>query len=147
MSRGPAERSRVALAALVAIGLVVIAFVGVQTASACSHRCHRIRINAGTHQAVKPHRLLSLSGDGAFYVTKLHHWRHWNHHRAAARGKAHLNDCMPSCAEGTFSTYHAIVRVSRPVNCRGGRKSYSKVLVRFNGRHIREHWPRAFACQ
>jgi hypothetical protein len=129
------------------MALVLVGLVFVQTATACSHRCHRIRINAGTHQAMKPHRLLSLSGDGAFYVTKLHHWRHWNHRRATAHGKAHFNDCTPSCAEGTFSTYRAFVRVSRPRNCGGGHKSYSKVLVRFNGRHVRERWPRSFACQ
>jgi Excalibur calcium-binding domain len=123
----------------------------------CSRRWHRqhgkvsakeadIRINAGTHQAVKPHRLLSLSGDGAFYMTKIRHWRHWNHRRAKAHGKVHLNNCQPDCADGTFSTYRGRVRVSRPLNCGEGHKSYSKVRVRFHGQTQKEHWPRSFAC-
>jgi hypothetical protein len=132
---------------IIAVLAGILAMAYAQSATACSGHCHRIRINAGTHQAVKPHRLLSLSGDGAFYMTKIRHWRHWNHRRARAHGKVHLNDCKPDCADGTFSTYRGRVRVSRPLNCGGGHKSYSKVRVRFHGRTIKEHWRRSYACQ
>jgi hypothetical protein len=141
------KRSRAGLAGCAATALVLVALASAQTATACSHHCHRIKINAGSHQAIEPHRLLSLSGDGSFYVTKLRHWHHWNHRKATAHGKAHLNDCVPYCAAGTFHTYPAFVRVSRPLNCGGGHKSYSKILVRFNGRHIKRRFPRPYACQ
>ena len=126
--------------------LPIAALVVVASTQSASAQRPPIRINAGTHQAVEPSRLLSLSGDGAFYMTKIRHWHHWNHHRATAHGKVHLNDCKPDCADGHFHTYRGFVRVSRPLNCGGGHSSYSKVRVRFHGRTIREHWRRSYAC-
>jgi hypothetical protein len=131
------------IAALAIIGPVAVGSTA--QAGSCASHCHHIYINEGTHQAVEPSRLFSLSGDGAFYVTKLRHWHHWDHPAATARGKAHLNDCDPSCVSGHFHTYRARVRVSEPVHC-SAHRSYSNVRVRFHHRTVRQHWPHEFAC-
>jgi hypothetical protein len=61
--------------------------------TAVTHNC--------LHVAVKPRKIVFACGDGNYWVNQLH-WRTWRQHRAAGRGLFHQNDCLPSCAEGSF---------------------------------------------
>jgi hypothetical protein len=55
-------------------------------------------------------------------------WRIWNRHQAYARGVAWLNDCDPSCAEGSFHAHRARVRATR---VRHGHYTRMKILFRW----------------
>ena len=50
----------------------------------------------------QPSRLDEITGDGTAYVTAIR-WRRWNQPQAYGTGVAHLDNCEPDCAEGTFS--------------------------------------------
>jgi hypothetical protein len=46
-------------------------------------------------------RLYVPACDGAYFVKKLH-WKYWWLRKAVGHGVYHINDCDPSCAEGTY---------------------------------------------
>ncbi len=64
-------------------------------------------------------------GDGAGDWGHLR-WQRWNHGTGYARGVAWLDNCDPSCAEGTYHAHRARVRVARN---RHGR--YTRMTIRF----------------
>jgi hypothetical protein len=71
-----------------------------------------------TH-AYKPRRL-NPSVDGSLYVRHVH-WRVWTNRRAVGDGVAHVNDCVPNCAAGHYSTYPVVVHLSQPRELCGSR--------------------------
>lgn len=60
---------------------------------------------------VKPSRYIIACGDGNDYLTGLH-WVSWKN-VAFGSGTEHLNDCNPSCAQGTIYTYPVLVTLWR----------------------------------
>lgn len=60
-------------------------------------------------------------------------WGFWNTRHAGGVGVAWLNDCEPSCADGTFEAYRANVSVYRVRN-----HHFTRLLIKFtyHGRHI-----------
>ncbi|HSH34146.1 MAG TPA: hypothetical protein VLB31_11025 [Actinomycetota bacterium] len=55
------------------------------------------------HLRTAPRSILFACGDGNFFVDHLT-WFRWHRWKAVGGGLFHLNDCRPSCAEGTFHT-------------------------------------------
>lgn len=80
-----------------------------------------------TDENYRPRKLIVACGDGNLFLTGLR-WSSWNGRIAHGRGTAHLNNCSPNCAEGSFSTVAAKVRLSRPGNC-GGIYQYRKLML------------------
>jgi hypothetical protein len=92
----------------------------------------------------KPKRIIVACGDGNFQLKSLR-WHGWNKKKAKAQGKALINDCRPDCARGTFHTYPARARVSKPYFCREERRYlYRRLKVRSRGRSFKVNF--GFAC-
>jgi hypothetical protein len=83
----------------------------------------------GQKPVVRPAKITITCADANFYVTGLR-WSSWNAKTASAAGVAHVNDCMPYCAAGTFHTYPAALTLSRPAVCHG-RLVFGKLAWRF----------------
>jgi hypothetical protein len=82
---------------------------------------------------VKPDRIVIGCGDFSSYVDHLR-WTDWGHQRARGHGKLQLNDCTPSCADGTFHHYPAKARLHDPelTRCNGRRVLlFTKMGLRF----------------
>ena len=71
---------------------------------------------------IKPRTIIVACGNGGFYF-RVKHWSYWNGREAGGKAKVLINDCKPYCAVGTFRTYKAKVRLTKPRKrtC-GGRK-------------------------
>jgi hypothetical protein len=82
---------------------------------------------------VEPTRIVLGCADFSAYVNRIH-WGHWGNGRARGHGKFRLNDCDPSCAQGTFHTYPAKVVLHDPKRsrCHGRRpKMFQEMNMRF----------------
>jgi len=85
---------------------------------------------------VEPTRIVIGCADFSSYVSHLK-WGHWGPNRAGGHGKFQLNDCMPSCVEGTVHHYAARVRLRDPhkTRCNGRRvELFSEMELRFTHR-------------
>lgn len=81
----------------------------------------------------QPHLVVLGCADFGFYLNKLH-WKHWDQPTATGRGKAHVNDCMPDCTEGTFHKYRGKLRLTNVKSCpQDGKLHYTKAEFRFRG--------------
>lgn len=89
-----------------------------------------------TNAVSKPRSIIIACGDGGLFLTSLR-WRHWTERTTTARGIAHANDCKPYCAAGTFHTYPARVRLSRPALCaKKERFQYRRLTLWFHGQKV-----------
>jgi hypothetical protein len=87
------------------------------------------------HARFKPKHVLVACGDGSFYVNHIK-WSKWGANKARGKGRAHVNTCTPSCAQGKFRRYKVKLRADVPATC-PGRKSvqFSRLTVRFGKKH------------
>src|SRR3954470_4500632 len=69
----------------------------------------------------KPHRILLACGDGALFVNHIK-WSSWRARSARGRGRAHVNNCKPSCAGGKFHAYRARLKLRHRTTCSIGPK-------------------------
>ncbi|MDX6636758.1 MAG: hypothetical protein QOJ01_269 [Solirubrobacterales bacterium] len=82
---------------------------------------------------VKPKLVVLGCGDFNFYVNKLD-WRNWGGRRTTGRGVAHVNNCNPSCAGGTFHKYRGKLRLHKIKLCpQDDRRHYTKAVFSFRG--------------
>ena len=93
-----------------------------QPAGACTY--------AGASQImeIQPKQIV-VSGDGSRYVDSLT-WTGWGQPQATATGTLKVNDCTPSCAQGTFSPYPATVTLAGLKPYGTGLEAYSTIVVR-----------------
>jgi hypothetical protein len=68
------------------------------------------------HVEIRPVRIMFACADGGYYVNSLE-WQRWQLFRAAGRGLFHQNDCLPSCAEGTFHARRGRITLRRRMWC------------------------------
>jgi hypothetical protein len=80
----------------------------------------------------RPHSIVFACADANFGARHLR-WTGWGERFAAAVGVAYANDCDPTCVEGTFHRYRAIVAASGTQECAGGVSAYEKVTIAFVG--------------
>ena len=71
---------------------------------------------------------ITASGDGSAYVKNLT-WSGWGSATVTGTGTLELDDCNPSCAQGTFTGYPATVTLSSPVGFGNGEQAYSVMVV------------------
>ena len=71
------------------------------------------------HRTVKPRKVIATCGDAGVYAV-VKRYGSWRAQQAWGSGRLHLNDCDPSCAEGTFHSYRATFRFHRVVDTRRG---------------------------
>jgi hypothetical protein len=71
---------------------------------------------------VKP-KEMQLSGDGSVFVRNIV-WHYWGSARAIGNGMAKVDNCIPSCANGSYSYYPATIVLWDP-KCWAGWLVYS----------------------
>ena len=67
---------------------------------------------AGSYDGTRP-SVIQFSGDDGDVVTGIQ-WSSWGRQRATGRGTVGLDDCTPSCAEGTTRYVAATITLSAP---------------------------------
>lgn len=82
-------------------------------------------LNIYGQRVIRPTRI-DFGGDGGFYLTNLV-WTRWTGTSAAATGRAHENDCVPSCAAGHFHVHRATVTVAGVKRCPNGRRVFTSI--------------------
>ncbi len=75
----------------------------------------------GTAPAVQPATVMLACGDGNAYLEKLT-WSSWTATTAAGAGLYTHNTCTPTCAQGSFVSTPATVRLSYPIGTAAGRE-------------------------
>lgn len=75
-------------------------------------------------------------GCGKLPLTDLH-WSRWGSAAAIASGVAHVNDCRPDCARGTFREFPVTVALTRISTCKAtGERRYQNLNVTYlKGKH------------
>jgi hypothetical protein len=71
-----------------------------------------VALVAGAFDGTRP-SVIQFSGDDGDVVTGIQ-WSSWGDHSATGRGTVGLNDCTPSCAEGTTRYVAATITLSAP---------------------------------
>jgi hypothetical protein len=70
-----------------------------------------------------------FSDDSGDIATKLT-WSRWSGDGAAATGTWHYQNCVPDCAEGSWTPYPVTIALSRPVN-----GQFTKLVEQTSGPH------------
>jgi hypothetical protein len=79
----------------------------------------------------KPKTIIVACADANFQIRKIS-WSHWGHDYAKGKGRAKVNDCDPSCADGHFHSYPVKVRAERPHHCEDyGKREWRRLRWRF----------------
>jgi hypothetical protein len=89
-----------------------------------------------TKPRVEPGRIVVACADFGLYF-KIKRWSYWNRRGAAADAKMKANDCIPSCATGTFRSYPVRIKLSkvRSKRCNGRRVPlFQKLRANFKDR-------------
>jgi hypothetical protein len=118
--------------------LVVVAVTAAVTnhAGASSGRVYLNVQGYGAKPVVKyrPRQLNRITGDGTAYVDRIR-WRRWNESQAYATGYAHVDDCVPDCADGTFSVRPTHLHAYRVRFCHAANRNvYTRLSIR--GIHV-----------
>jgi hypothetical protein len=83
------------------------------------------------YMEVRPTQLTD-SGDGSGYVQDLV-WTDWGAAQAHASGTQEINNCVPSCASGTYTGSPATVTVTGLTSYGTGLEAYSTILIQWKG--------------
>jgi hypothetical protein len=82
---------------------------------------------ASQYMEVKPNQI-TTSGDGSAYVDKIT-WSSWGGSEETGAGTLELNNCNPSCAQGTYTGYPATVTLDGLKPYGTGLEAYSTIVV------------------
>ena len=93
---------------------------------------------------VKP-RTIQIAGDGSFFFSgarRSHHragpikWKSWTATGGRGSGFNWVNNCRPSCAQGTFHLYPVKLHAWRPKHV-AGHLIFTRMTVRYTAGHPR----------
>ena len=86
-----------------------------------------------TKPKVQPKGITIACADAGIYLQGLN-WENWGGHRSSGAGTLRVNNCKPSCIEGTTKSYDSNVSLTnaKRTEC-GGRKvlMYNRIHLRF----------------
>ncbi len=122
-------RGGLCLAALIAVAVVVVPVLGAQASGK-----HQVYLpNKCINAKVKPKQVVLGCADFGFYMKRVQ-WEHWKNPHAIGRGDALVNDCDPSCEQGTFHKFSGKLRVHGIKRCpQDGLRHYTKSKFTFVG--------------
>lgn len=86
-------RKTVLAGVVAAVSIVPLSGLAMGSPTLAVHDCNSAK--------KKPSKILFACADGNYRVNHLD-WSEWHKKKAVADGVFHMNDCTPSCAEGTF---------------------------------------------
>ena len=123
------------------LGLAVLVALAAAAQATPLHQTPRVLASGGTPPYARfqwePFRIV-YSGDGAALVagrggiSNHLRWTTWNHKEGLAWGANWHDNCIPSCAQGTYFAYRANVRVYRPRQV-GTRLLFTRLTVTYTG--------------
>ena len=134
-------RSRKARLQLAVIGVAAIAAIavagGASVAAAQSGSravAAPVVINCSGHAVTKPKTYVLSCADGNSYLKRLH-WASWGGSAAFASGTSVFNDCTPSCVNGHFHSFTALVALWRPEALPGhaGQRYFTRLTIIYSG--------------
>ena len=71
-------------------------------------------------------------GHDAGFVIERITWNTWTGTRASGRGTASVNNCTPTCVDGTFEKFPVRVALSTPTPCRAGQPlQFVRIAITF----------------
>ena len=82
---------------------------------------------SAAQQKARP-RVIEVTGDGSGYVKGIS-WEGWGEATATGTGTFEGNNCVPSCAAGTFTGYPATLILSGLSRYGVGKAAYSRLAV------------------
>jgi hypothetical protein len=131
MSSVPGSMLRGVSRIAVAGGLILLCALAPSPAAQASQRT-AVTHNC-LHVAVKPRKIIFACGDGNYWVNQLD-WQRWRLARGVGRGVFHQNDCLPSCAEGSFHSAEGKLVLEDRLWCSDiGRYVFRRAHVRYEG--------------
>ncbi|WP_395696382.1 hypothetical protein [Nocardioides sp.] len=113
------------LVAVALLGALLVSAPGSSATSPASERsaasaAARTRVIADcAHRSIKPHHVVVTCADAGVYAV-VKSYGSWRATAALGQGRLHLNDCEPSCADGTFHSFPATFRFHRVVHTSHG---------------------------
>ena len=116
-----------------AVLALILALAGVAASSASAFHGHRVYVASHfcNGHRWRPAKVWIACGDGAFYASGLQ-YSSYGQRKAHAIGTLWLNNCNPSCAQGTYQPYPGRVALRHIVQC-GQRYYYSVIAWKFTG--------------
>ena len=86
--------------------------------------------------AFKPTKIILTCGDGSTRVKKIK-WSHWGTDEATGSGTFEVNQCQPTCSNGSIKRYKATtLRLYRPKSCpEADRREWSRLRFAFPTKH------------
>lgn len=117
-------RKSVALAAstTLAAGLLT---VGTSAATAAP----MVSVNDCGSLETKPKEIVLACADANEYLDNVR-WKSWKKKKAKGRATYKVNDCDPTCADGTWESYKVRVTLRKP-RTQSGERVYSQMILRF----------------
>jgi hypothetical protein len=131
--------------AVLAAGLLTAATTAsaiVLTAGPASARSSQVVVAACTgHGQVRPTRIDGFSCMASEFVAGLH-WTSWQT-AAFGHGQLNVNNCIPTCAQGTYLKYPilAVLWRARPWPQHPGRAYFTRLTWVFTGKRPLRHSP------
>lgn len=106
--------------ALAAALLAPVSATSARAAQPARRTAEKTRVIADcVHRSIEPRKIVATCADGGVYAV-VRSYGSWRRAQALGEGRLHMNDCDPSCAEGTFHSYRATFRLSRVVGTSHG---------------------------
>ena len=104
----------------VALAAALLAPVSATSAHPARQTAEKTRVIADcVHRSIEPRKIVATCADGGVYAV-VRSYGSWRRAQALGEGRLHMNDCDPSCAEGTFHSYKATFRLYRVVSTSHG---------------------------
>lgn len=113
-----------------ALAAALVLAVAAAASAAGSHRVYLPACTATAKASYKPHRVVLACADANAFVKRIQ-WSHWGADRAHGHGTARVNDCNPSCAQGTFHSYPVRLTATRPRRCSSGKREWKRLRYVF----------------
>lgn len=86
-----------------------------------------------TKPKVEPKSITLACADAGTYVNRLS-WENWGLDKVTGAGTLRVNNCKPTCVEGSTKSYDANVALLKPKQTRCGNRTvlmYSRIHLRF----------------
>ena len=85
--------------------------------------------------AFKPKKIILTCGDGSTTVQKIK-WSAWGTDEAMGTGTFRINQCQPTCSNGSIKKYPVTLRLYRPKSCpEADRREWSRLRFNFPKKH------------
>ena len=86
-----------------------------------------------TKPKVQPKQITITCADAGIYLQGLN-WENWGGDKASGAGTLRVNNCKPTCAEGTTKSYDSNVSLTNPKRTECGGRTvlmYNRIHLRF----------------